>query len=439
MLRPRSTRLAVYITALLLLSAVALWATATNYTQQFGSGHGWTYTQTACAGTCTSSDVSADGNPLPSVYAKIIGRNKSMTGYFSKAYTWEDLGVPAGDTVDTVNGQWDSKAISTIVACDATGTTVGMQVFDSANVTEITASAVEPSIWVGDDAAWTNHNPTGAVVVNDGYKASSTTIILRLNVSPYSGNNASAACEIRADNYKLSVESTAGGAPAPGGDGSFPTVAATNGGNSGVDASEHTVNLPTGISAGSLVIVLFANDGSATVTWPEGWTQLFSTDYTNRNRLSVAYRVCDGEEQSTITVTTSISEGSAHTTYRIEAYSSTPEVGTAVTGASTKPDSPSLSPTWGAADTLWLAVCGRDTGTYPRSIVSYPTDYTGGIFNIWDNTNGAGVASAQRELNAEAGDPGVFTFTSSDEWVANTIAIQPSGAPPTRSRVVVIQ
>ena len=211
MSRRRSTRLAVYITVLLLLSAVALWATTTNYTQQFGSGHGWTYTQTACAGTCTSGDVAADGNPLPSVYAKIVGRNKGMTGYFSKAYTWQNLGVPAGDTVDTVDGQWDSKRLWVTVACNASGTTAGLQVFDSANTTEITSSAVEPSIWVGDDAAWTNHNPTGAVAVNEGYKSSTTTVTLRLNANPYSGNNASGACEVRGDNYKLTIQSTTPG------------------------------------------------------------------------------------------------------------------------------------------------------------------------------------------------------------------------------------
>lgn len=208
MSRRRSTRLAVYITALLLLSAVALWATTTNYTQQFGSGHGWTYTQLTCGGTCTNGDVPADGNPLPSVYANIIGRNKSMTGYFSKAYTWENLGVPAGDTVDTVNGQWDSKRLWVNIACNNGGTTGGMQIFDSGNTAEITASAVEPNIWVGDDATWTNHNPTGAVAVNNGYKASTTTITLRLNVNPYTGNNAAGECEIRGDNYKLTIEST---------------------------------------------------------------------------------------------------------------------------------------------------------------------------------------------------------------------------------------
>ncbi len=200
----------VWILAMLALAVFAayLLATTTDWTEQFASGHGWAYTEISCAGTCESGDVSSDGNPQPSIYDKVTGRNKSLAAYFSKSDTWENLGVPSGDTVDTVDGQWDSKAISTAVACRVE-TQAGMQIFDSANTTEITASVVEPLLSVDGDSTWTNHNPTGAVGVNDGYKASSTTITLRFNMNPYAGNNANAACELRGDNYKLTISSTA--------------------------------------------------------------------------------------------------------------------------------------------------------------------------------------------------------------------------------------
>jgi hypothetical protein len=187
--------------------ATYLLATTTNYTQAFDSGHGWTYNQLACGGTCSNGDVSGDGNPADSVFSKVTGRNKQQTGYWSKTFTWEDLGVPVGDTVDTVDGQWDSKVISTAVACTSS-TTAGVQIFDNADTTEATASAVEPSIDVSGDSSWTNHNPTGAISVNASYQASSTTVTLRAHSNPDAGNNGSAACELRYDSYKLTIEST---------------------------------------------------------------------------------------------------------------------------------------------------------------------------------------------------------------------------------------
>jgi hypothetical protein len=194
----------------LCVSVVLVFAATTNFTEQFPNGHGWTYTETSCSGgaTCTSGDAAGDGNPSPSVFAKIAGRNKSMSGYFSKSFTWEQLGVPAGDNVDTVDGTWDDKAIQTAVACSSSAT-MGMEIFDSTNTSSILASTLEPNLDVSaDTAAWTNHNPTGTVAVNDGSKASSTTLTVRFNINPASGNNGSAACELRGDNYKLTIEST---------------------------------------------------------------------------------------------------------------------------------------------------------------------------------------------------------------------------------------
>jgi hypothetical protein len=205
-----------------LCASVSLWlfaawllATSTNFTEPFASGHGWTYVQTTCGGTCTNGDVSGDGNPSPSVFAKITGRNKNMAGYFKKTFTWENLGVPAGETVQTVDGQWDDKAVQTAVACTSS-TLAGMEIFDSSDSAACTDSTLEPNLNVsGDTTAWTNHNPTGAVSVSSGCRTSSTTITLRLHLEPGAGNNGSAACELRGDNFKLTIVSAPPAAGAP--------------------------------------------------------------------------------------------------------------------------------------------------------------------------------------------------------------------------------
>ena len=122
------------------------------------------------------------------------------------AAAWTTLGVPSGAVVDSVDGQWDDKAVQTAVACTSSST-MGIQIFDSANTTQVTSAAVEANLNVaGDTAAWTNHNPTGAVSVTSSSSASST-VTLRFNVNPASGNNASAACELRGDNFKLAIVS----------------------------------------------------------------------------------------------------------------------------------------------------------------------------------------------------------------------------------------
>jgi hypothetical protein len=181
----------------------------TNYTEPWTSSlDGWSYVQTACTGTCGADALlTSDGNPADSVHNVVSGRNKDETGYWHKSLTWQAMGVPAGDTVDTVDGQWDDFSVCTAVACASTHQ-VGIQLYNSGDTAEITASTVEPLLTVaGDTSSWTTHNPTGAVNVNAGSQASTTTVSIHLNVNPSCGNNGSAAAEIRGDNFKLTIVS----------------------------------------------------------------------------------------------------------------------------------------------------------------------------------------------------------------------------------------
>lgn len=206
----------------------------------------------------------------------------------------------------------------------------------------------------------------------------------------------------------------------------YSVVAAVNGGDDTV-GTEHTINLPTGIGSGDLLLVFFASDGDPTIAFPGGWTKLFEKGRSFLVKFGAWYRVADGGEGASITVTTTASEGTAHTSYRITGYSGTPEVGTAATGVTANPNPPNLTPTWGAKDTLWFAVCGYDTN---KTVTAYPTNHTNGRNDYSDGGSGCGVGSARRELNAVSEDPGTFTLSGSDQWVANTVAIQPAGAPP---------
>ncbi len=209
--------------------------------------------------------------------------------------------------------------------------------------------------------------------------------------------------------------------------GGFPQVEAVNGDFDDNAVLNHTVNLPAGIVAGELLVALFVTDGGASaVTWPnEGtdWIQLLETA-SGGIQLAAAYRIADGGEGASITVVTANALFSAYTTYRISGYSLVPEVGISATGTSANPDPPSLTPSWGARNTLWFAIEGNDD---IKTVNAYPANYTDGRNDVGLNAGSSvGVGSARRELNAVSDDPGTFTLSAVEQWIANIIAIAPA-------------
>lgn len=209
----------------------------------------------------------------------------------------------------------------------------------------------------------------------------------------------------------------------------FSSVAATNTSAATANQTSHTVDLPAGIVSGNLLIVCFSVDGAPSITWPGGWTEFFTVAKNSTNKLALAYRQADGGEASTITVTTGASQRSAHTSYRITGHedpaTQAPEGSGGGLGLDANPDPDNNTPTGGAKDYLWLAVEGHDVN---RTTNAFPTDYSNGISAVSSTGAGCGVGSAERQLNAVNEDPGTFTISASDNWVAVTVAVHP--APP---------
>jgi hypothetical protein len=179
-------------------------AASTAFTEAFNAGHGWTYTQLTCpSGGCSNTaSVTTDGNPANSVSATVSGNGGVQTGYFKKTFTWEQLGVSVGDTITSVDGKWDAKNARG-TDCIA-GSTMGMQIFDSANTTEVTGATLEPLIDVSGDAAWTTHNGSAAVSVVSS-SASGNTVTLRFNINTQGKASSNPTCEIRGDNFSLTI------------------------------------------------------------------------------------------------------------------------------------------------------------------------------------------------------------------------------------------
>lgn len=216
----------------------------------------------------------------------------------------------------------------------------------------------------------------------------------------------------------------------------FPTFISTSG-NSGANATTHTVNIPQPVTSGNLLLVFFANDSTATasVTTPAaGWSTFGNclcgnTDSVASARLTAFSRIADGAEASSITVTTSANEASAYVSTNINNWYNQRNrvtiIGgyelTASSGNSANADPPLETPSFGSGDTLWFAVMANDGNV---GVTAYPTNY--GLQqqqNRWANTNAASIAFAARQLGATAQDPGTFTQTT-EQWAAFTVGIR---------------
>lgn len=209
-----------------------------------------------------------------------------------------------------------------------------------------------------------------------------------------------------------------------------PVVATTATSNETVNTLNHTVNMPASIASGDLLIACIAMDGNTTLGWPAGWTGLAAaTNSPSDGTTEVRYRIADGSEGASITVTSGASEQCSYVVQRITGWHGTtpPEAGTPATGSSTAPDPPSLTASWGAEDNLFMVFMGW--GNSIQNITVYPTNYSDNQLTDSANSgNCAGFAFASRALTGATDNPGAATLGATSTWVANTLVVRPAAA-----------
>ena len=206
----------------------------------------------------------------------------------------------------------------------------------------------------------------------------------------------------------------------------FPTVAAIGSprNTGGTSTTSHPVPYPTGITAGQLLLCIAGIDGVTGTPAISGFTVLINTTGSSE-RLWVAYKIATGSESGNATLTTASEQVTAEIWRITNWHGTTPPEATATTGAtSANGNPPSLTPSWGSEDTLWVATVAVNGG--PDPLTAYPTGFTDNQNNF--STGGSGAAGHGRATRNEAiatKDPGTFTHTS-QTWVAGTIAIRPA-------------
>ncbi|WP_437912582.1 neuraminidase-like domain-containing protein [Sorangium sp. So ce302] len=224
----------------------------------------------------------------------------------------------------------------------------------------------------------------------------------------------------------------------------FPQILSFRQTSFGTATTAHQVAMPSAVTAGDLLLVMFAAHDGPAVTTPAGWTQLW-TDIHGLDgsvRLSGYAKVATGSEGGTLVnfQTSSARQAAAHV-YRVAknswkgTISGSVTVSASASGLSAQADPPSLTPATGTTETLWLP-CAAFVGA--SVVTSWPANYTAHNFTSSStNPGNCSLASAAREAAATSENPQPFTVASAGTlWLTRTVGIQglPAAENPFRAK-----
>lgn len=217
----------------------------------------------------------------------------------------------------------------------------------------------------------------------------------------------------------------------------FPTFNTPVSTSFGVAATNMQVNMPASVAAGDLLIVLVESRNAVTWTKPSGWNDistLAQAGGSSVGQLNGFYKIAAGTEAGTTPqwtasgVTTAIWNTFKVTTW----HGTTPPEATTTNGDSSAANPPNLAPSWGADDTLWVAIAGHAAST-ASAWSAGPSGY-GNFQCNGASTGGAAVSMGIATLtnNASSENPGAFTVNGGGNnnrwWAAATLAVRPAGA-----------
>lgn len=193
-------------------------------------------------------------------------------------------------------------------------------------------------------------------------------------------------------------------------------------------ATSHSANIGT-TASGDLLIAFVVTDGSninSAVTTPGGWTSIGTRhESTPSVRGSVFTRVADGSESGgTVNFVTAAAEEAAVSIVRIQAgtYNGAPEVTLAQASASMTPAAPSLTPSWGSANTLWIT--GILSGRAPPTGFPLP-DNNVTVNAMISVSDGCSLTLCSDEVATGTLSPGNWSGNTATVSVGMTLAVRP--------------
>lgn len=196
------------------------------------------------------------------------------------------------------------------------------------------------------------------------------------------------------------------------------------------DTTDHNVAMPASVAAGDLILLLWSNDSNDIPTPTGTWTEIYGRMGGSSAFGALWAKIAVGNEGgTTVDVTTPTVEAAAAQVIVFSDWSGNLADVQAATSSiivtSQTFDCPSLTPSYGAYPSYWLATLHGSTG---QVITSGPADYTDVVWTRGDPTSTGGqVGSARRGvLTVSSEYPGVFTMdlSTTADFLTGTVAIK---------------
>jgi hypothetical protein len=198
-----------------------------------------------------------------------------------------------------------------------------------------------------------------------------------------------------------------------------------------------TVTLPGSIASGDLLIMFLRRASLADTVAITGWTALVQNDASDASDdlSDIWYRWADGTEGTSKSVDLFGTAKGAAITWRITgaenpATQAPQQGGANFTTTANTSNPPSISPTGGSKDYLFLAISGHDgeTSTYSFPPTNYVNAITANSGTGGTPATNCIIVGSSRQATTATEDPGTFTHgAATTGGRAFTIAIHPGG------------
>lgn len=214
-----------------------------------------------------------------------------------------------------------------------------------------------------------------------------------------------------------------------------PTVVAETPSNDDNATTSFTISTGSPLEGEGVVIFLSRdNGGTGTVSWSDGYTELYDVnDDDGFSSASAAYKQAGASEPSSITVTSTVSGEFTARAYRVSGHLSfatqAPDFGIVTDGGNTVThDPPSVNVTGGAADILSLVALPFDT--HNSNVNTYPSSYINtGVTRSGVSGSQCSLAFCTRAITSVSSeDPGAFTLSATRRGIPTTVLIQAEAA-----------
>lgn len=187
--------------------------------------------------------------------------------------------------------------------------------------------------------------------------------------------------------------------------------------NPRTNGTTFTINYPASVSAGDRLVLWIAADTAQTFT-ASGWTELAQNS--SSDSVGAFWKTAAGTEGgSTFDVTYTTADREMAAIVWAIPSSGTPEISSIATGTSTTPNPPSLTPSAGAGNYVWLACFSANLAA--NRLEAWPNGF--GALLLGGPASAVTAGAFERLENASTVDPSALRYDVSTFWSAATIAV----------------